>query len=376
MADLSRLEYAAVPPIAAATVTAFYLFDIADQIDLRALRTSIGSGAADARLVPRSAAPSHLQYSTPPVVVDCEVLGIAAVEDFRVRAKFFDYGVLSLALTRPFSGEWAELIAAGQTYIDNDALEQRAAGICRDLVARFASTMSGSRRDLLTEDYLVVSVTSLDAALTADDLLMQHGEAIARMLRGERQPLSHQERDDVLRHRLSYFEDDLVVATWNAAFVYDTPAGAQAALEILELANSQLLEFRYYDDRLDAELGRIYSQLQRPPHWWDGLVGRGYIRAANHLQSLFIEVNEITDRTENALKIVGDIYAARLFQLTAARLALEPWKANVEEKLTTLNDIYRFAVEQVAIARGHFLELTIVLILIFELVLFFMGIMT
>jgi hypothetical protein len=60
----------------------------------------------------------------------------------------------------------------------------------------------------------------------------------------------------------------------------------------------------------------------------------------------------------------------------ASRLGLDPWKASVEEKLKTLNDIYRFAVEQVAISRGHLLELTIIAILVLELVLFFMGIMT
>ena len=51
------------------------------------------------------------------------------------------------------------------------------------------------------------------------------------------------------------------------------------------------------------------------------------------------------------------------------------WKANVREKLQTLDDIYRFAVEQTAMARGELLELMIVAILIFELVLFFLGIM-
>ena len=37
---------------------------------------------------------------------------------------------------------------------------------------------------------------------------------------------------------------------------------------------------------------------------------------------------------------------------------------------------YRFTVEQVNMTRGHILELTIVLILLFELWLFFQGIMT
>ena len=60
----------------------------------------------------------------------------------------------------------------------------------------------------------------------------------------------------------------------------------------------------------------------------------------------------------------------------ASRLGLAPWKASVEEKLTTLNNIYRFAVGQVSITRGHFLELMIIVILVFELVLVFMGILT
>ncbi|MCA1561200.1 MAG: hypothetical protein LC804_13370, partial [Acidobacteria bacterium] len=165
------------------------------------------------------------------------------------------------------------------------------------------------------------------------------------------------------------------VPTWNAAFVYDTDPGAAATLDIFEFANSQLLEFRYYDELLDAELGRIYAALQRS-RWYDAVAGRRYTRAANELHALFIDVNELTDKTENALKMVGDIWAARLFTLAAARLGLERWKQNVEEKLETLDDIYRFAVNQTGIARGHLLELTIVLILILELVLFFMGIMT
>lgn len=114
-----------------------------------------------------------------------------------------------------------------------------------------------------------------------------------------------------------------------------------------------------------------YLQYQR----WNNLFGRGYINAAQQLHALFIDVNELTDRTENALKIVGDIYAARVFNLAAARLGVARWKQSVEDKLETLDDIYRFAVEQVSISRGQFLELTVILILVLELVLFFLGIM-
>jgi hypothetical protein len=209
---------------------------------------------------------------------------------------------------------------------------------------------------------------------TADRVLDEHGHDIARLLRAERESLSRQEREEALRHRISYLECDLLVPAWNAAFVYDTESGAQGSLEILEFANSQLVEFRYYDELLDRELARIYADLQRPS-WFRGWRGRRYSRAARQVHALFIDVNELTDRAENALKIAGDVYTARVFALTGLRLGLEQWKANVRDKLKTLDDIYRFAVEQTAMARGETLEAMIVLILVFELILFFMGIM-
>jgi hypothetical protein len=47
----------------------------------------------------------------------------------------------------------------------------------------------------------------------------------------------------------------------------------------------------------------------------------------------------------------------------------------VQEKLKTLDDVYRNAVELTTISRGQVMELAIVLILVLELVLFFMGVM-
>src|ERR1051325_6177230 len=103
-------------------------------------------------------------------------------------------------------------------------------------------------------------------------------------------------------------------------------------------------------------MASISSRVQGP-RWYEQWVGSRYTRAARQVHSLFIDVNELTDRTENALKFIGDIYAVRLFRLVADRLGLDTWKANVQEKLKTLDDIYGFAVEQRSIARGHLLEL-------------------
>jgi len=362
-----------VDEIRGGQIVLFYLFDVSDTIDLQVISRTIG-GTTAAKLLPKQATPPYIQYEKPPLSFEGDVVGLAEVDGFKPRVRLYDYGVVSIALSRPFCGSWSGLVGLGQTLIESDEFEQRAEAMCQTIVERTRPALVGLRSKFVQEDYLAYVVNALDTPQPSDQLLAERGDQIAAMLRGERQALSDQEKTTILRHRISYLADDLVIPTWNAAFVYDTPTGAQAALEIVEFANSQLLEYRYYDERLDDELTVIYGSLQKP-RWFDEWRASRYTRAARQVHSLFIEVNEVTDRTENALKFIGDIYAARLFWLVADRLGLSTWKADIDTKLKTLDDIYRFAVEQSAMSRGQFLELTIVLILVLELVLFFMGIM-
>lgn len=348
-------------------VTAFFLFDVADAIDLIRVRELVDS-TVPARLSTRPSTPTYLQYQQPPLTFDGAAIGLAEVEGFRTRAKAFDYGVLSIALTRDLPGSWESLLAAGLEWQDNARLSDAAERVARQLLARIGQAIERPRANFLTEDYLVFALLTDPTSPTSDQLLNLQGADIAQLLRGERENLSAQEREEVLRHRISYYETDLVIPTWNSAFVYDTREGAPGVLEILEFTNSQLLEFRYYDQLLDAELSKIYAGLQRHS-WRPAMIGRRYTRAAREVHAVFIDVNELTDRAENALKIAGDVYAARVFGTTAARLGLDQWKANVREKLKTVDDIYRFAVERTAIARGEFLELTIVILILLEIFL-------
>jgi hypothetical protein len=349
-----------------ATITAYYLFEVSETIRLGPLQAAFGPAATLATLSDKAPGAPRIRYIQPPVVVDGEAIGEATLGDFRVRAKFYDYGVISLALSRGCSGPWADVVAVSQELIENDALQAQAEATVQRILGRIGTFLEDRHQAILDEEYLVVGVSAFDPPLSAAEVIDRHGAEIAQLLRGERQPLSAQERDEVLRHRLSYLADDVVVVAWNAAFLYDSEAAMTGAADVLEFANSQLLEFRYHDERLEGALAGIYARLQRP-RWTDSLIGRRYLRATRELHSLFIDVNELTDRTENALKLVGDVYSARLFGMVAARLGLERWKRNVEEKLKTLDDIYRFAVEQVRVSQGNLLELVIVLILVFEL---------
>ena len=361
--------------ITAGGVHAFYLFDVAQGIDLATVQRTLGTAAQSASLQDKGPGPPRVRYVQPPVVIDGEAVDLREIDGFHVRVKLYDYGVVSLMLSRPFAGSWADLVRVGQEFIESEPLEQHAAEACARLVERLGPALIGLRSGFLGEDYLAVVVSGLDAPASAEAVIEAHGAEIAQMLRGERQPLSRQEREEVLRHRLSYLADDLVVPAYNAALIYDGEGPSRATLEVLELVNSQLLEFRYHDELLESELTRIYTALQRPRPL-HRLLGRRSARAARRLHAVFIDVNELTDRMENAVKLVGDIYLARLFGLAAARVGLDGWKRNVEDKLETLDDIYRFAVEQSGMSQGNFLELVIVLILVLELGLIFAGILS
>ena len=347
-------------------VLALYLFEVGDAVDVRAVGTLVGSSVT-APLQSRPATPPYLQYQQPPVVIDGAAIGLDAAGTRQPRFTVYDYGIIAVRFTEPLPSSWEDLIELGQRWQDNPGILAEAERCCRELVRRIGSAITALRSSFLWEDYVVFALTpSGDGA--ADALLEARGPAIAQLLRGEREPLSAQERDEVLRHRISYYASDMVIATWSSALVYDSEAGARSSVEILEFANSQLLQFRYYDQLLDGELAHIYAQLQKGG-WRRNWAGRGYTRAARHVHSLFIDVNELTDRTENALKIAGDVYVARLFAMTAARIGLEQWRGNVREKLKTLDDIYRFAVEHAGMSRGEVLELTVVILILLEIVL-------
>jgi len=354
-------------------LTFFYAADIAESVMLSELPRVLGATTSAKPLALRASASPYLQYQQPPVTFDGDAIGLTTGGDFRAVIKVFDYGVVSIALRRAFAGEWESLVRLTSEPAMLDTAVREAEWAVRACVDRIRAALVRPHDGILSEDYLVVTLTN--AGMNADELVRVRGVEIAQIVVGEAQLLSEQERDEILRHRMSFLAEDLVVPAWSAAFVVDRDDSAEATLEILEFANSQLLEFRYYDARLDADLTRIYSDLQTGRPSPVALGGR-YERAARQLHSLFIEVSELTERTENALKVVGDAHAARLFALVAGRMGLSGWKASVRDKLQMLDNIYRFTVEQSGLRRGEFLELAIVLILILELVLVFLGVLT
>jgi len=160
-------------------VTAFFMYDVADAIDLQTVR-SLTTHTVAARLAPRPPTPAYVQYKQPPLSIEGEAIGIAEIAGFRVRFKIFDYGVVSVALTHAVPPTWPDLVAQGLKWHDEAHFMPRAEAACRTLVTRLAPAMTAPREHLLTEDYLVFTLTEVDDAQSAEALLAAHGSEIAQ----------------------------------------------------------------------------------------------------------------------------------------------------------------------------------------------------
>jgi len=375
--DLARLP--ATTPLRG-SVLVLIQFDVCEEIRLDELRKIFGARTAEASF--KHQAPGYVRYQRPPVEENLDPLILDSGERLEGQIKYYDYGVVSLVFELPFSGDWDTLVNLSCRWTSDTNFEKLATRVVTQkleraapaLIKPYASQEGGA--EWLQEDYFIFHVKELklgdiDAAPSANDLLAAHGDQIAQVVRGEMSMLSDGERQEILQSRISYYPNDLAVIGWNAAFIYDTDAGAETVIQLLQYANSQLLEFRHYDELLTKELENVYDFLDAGG---TGLWGRWRTaRAASKLHTVLLDVNELTERADNAIKFLSDMFSARLYKLCAQKVGVPDYKDLVKEKLQTAEDLYRFMVEQFNQSRAFVLELMVVVILIIELVYFFRG---
>jgi hypothetical protein len=354
--------------IAEGAVRAYYLFDVADTIDL-AQMTALGEMRAPAVLPRWRPTPPYLQFPVPPMVAhlpEAEFDGLRAA----VRVKFYDYGVVSLRLSFDAAGSWNELTHLSERARTDQRISEFAERTVKAICDEYAHALD-ERHAPLIEDYLIVEIERFAETLDAETLLDDNAPELASLLLGERRPISAIESEESLRARFSYHDDDLTIVQWDAAFVYDRGESARAIEEILEFANSQLLELRTYDALLDRELDLIYKM--QPAQTLRSLRGRREAERAATLRYIIVDVLELIDRSSNALKVVGDAYYARIYRSASARLGLVDWQRQIDTKLSSVREMYRFFSDEARSRRDEFLEVIIVVLVAFEVLI---GILT
>jgi len=350
------------------SVLSLTLFDVCEEINLAQLSSILGAPRVETTF--KHSAPEYVRFERPPVHEHVGEVALSTGDRVHADLKFYDYGVVSVTLERPFAGSWDDLLTLAKDWIWSPTFESDASAIVRARVERAVPALVKSYSRWLTEDYFIFHLSEIEGQPTAEELARESGERMARIVRGETGHLSNAEVSEILQSRISYYPNDLAVIGWNAAFLYDTATGAEGTVQLLEYANSQLLEFRHYDELLTRELQRVYNSLEQGT----GVIRRWrFAREASRLNTVRLEVTEIAERADNAIKFLSDMFAARLYRLAAAKVGVPDYKDLVNSKLKTAEELYRFMVDEFHQGRAFVLELIVVIILIIELLALFRG---
>jgi len=344
-------------------------FDVSEEIRLDELRKIFGARRAEASF--KHPAPGYVQYQRPPVVEPIEPLVLDSGERLDGQIKYYDYGVLSVLFELPFAGDWDKLVRLSGRWVWDTDFTALASKIVKMKLERARPALIKPYREWLHEDYFIFHVREMAGQPSAGEILKLYGDQIAQIVRGETSRLSEGERQEILQGRISYYPNDLAVIGWNGSLLYDTEAGAETAIQLLEYANSQLLEFRHYDELLTRELENVYDFLETGgtslwSRWRTA-------RAATKLHTVLLDVDELTEHADNAIKFLSDMFSARLYKLAAGKVGVPDYKDLVQQKLKTAEELYRFMVDQFNQSRAFVLELMVVIILVIELVWLFRG---
>jgi hypothetical protein len=347
---------------------AFVAFDVGFEIDLERARRLLQGTRAPALRQERPT-PPEVEYPEAPVEVGLGEQLLLGGTTAVVSARLFDFGVVSILYTVPLPPTLEALAPCGRALLDQAGLVALAEEHMQALVQRVAPAVARLQVADLSEEYFVFQVSELDGRPDAETLLREHGADLARAIALEPAPLAPAYVRELLDDAVTYAPNDVVVSAWRAAVVYDRLYDDTVA--VFESLNIQLLELRFQDRRLDRALERVGPV--RPRRRGLGAFLNPYRQPVRELAELTMESTLLAERAANAMKLLGDDYLARVARKAGDRLHLADWAASIRRKQEAVTRLYETLNGQLANQRAEALELAIVLLIVFEIVLFFSG---
>lgn len=224
---------------------------------------------------------------------------------------------------------------------------------CRAVLWRYHCNTS------FDEEYSVYCISGYKG--DPEDIISEHKESIAGLLKTERTPLDEEEINATLKFNIKYSKDDITIVEWDGAFVFDPRGDFASNIELFEIANLQLLKLRVLEHELEKRLERAAWLLQKTTKKKIPLLKSREIR--NSLREIIrIRTESIQEfaATERNINLIGDWYSARLFDLITKKLHLEEWKTNNNRTLDALEDIYSMISENFSMSFSTSLEFIII----------------
>lgn len=350
-----------------------FLYDVAESIDLVKLRGLLGErGGSAGHSFPRRT-PSYVRFEHPPVVEPAESISVSPGGTVSCPVKYYSFGAMVIQVEVPFHCDWPTLVQQGARWMDAPDVEPLVKELVRRRLKQIQPAVNRATEDWLQENYLVVEIHEIidpeGKQFSAEEITASHGGQLVQLIRGETTALASHSIEESLQSSLSYYPSDLVVVGSHGAVVVDGPEDAAAVTQILEYSKMQLLEFRYYDRFLTDVLADFYLALEKKRNTLSARLTLP--RESQRFNTIRLDVMELTERIDNAIKFVSDIYYARIYRLAATRMGVEDYRNLVDQKLDTFGELYDSMVDRFNETRSFVIELLIAILAALDVIFLF-----
>jgi len=348
----------------------YRLFDVASEINLSLMESGAREGTKRMRLS-KHPYMKALEFANPPVSLELQGFTKTLFEEtlhITVVAKAYDFGVLSLAFYIPIpeGTTFSELEFVAKGLDTDEAIDEKAKEYIEQLIYSLGdAVVNPSIKEQFIEDYMIFAIQSLDNETDMSGFLTRYDPS--RLLLYETREVSQYTREETLKHRFSYYPDDLVIIHLDNAFVIE-PSGSFDLFDILEFANAQILELRYYDRVLDRQLAWIYRELSKRKAV-SAFRLRDYEQLGKKVTEIITELTAVTEIVDNALKVTEDVYYAKIYRTAMMLFRSRDWELSIKEKLKVVTNTSSMIYNEISTKRGHILEMGIIILIVIEIVI-------
>ena len=193
-------------------------FDVCEEIRLDQLQQIFGARTPQHPTL-KHQAPGYVRYQRPPVVEPIEPLVLESGERLEGQIKYYDYGVVSVVLELPFSGDWDTLVRLGSRWVWDVDFSAHASHIARQKLERAAPALVKPYREWLSEDYFIFHVREMAGSPSAEELAKRRVPRSPRSCVAKRRSSPKASITKFCSQGFPTIRMILAVIGWNAAFL-------------------------------------------------------------------------------------------------------------------------------------------------------------
>ncbi|MGP1273497.1 MAG: hypothetical protein ACTS22_09200 [Phycisphaerales bacterium] len=345
-----------------------FAFDIGFQVDLDTAEPLVSQATRHRLVRARRPAPIWFDYSPPPLrlQIDSDPIPVGDRSTVGgVEALIYDFGAALLTYRLPLPATLSGLPALGRELYEHIGLGAEARRRMAEVLDAISPAVERPRLSDASEDYAVFAITSWEGG-SAEELLHAHRATIAQAIEAESVELSEEQIARTVGASMAYASSDLSIIDWNAAVLFD--AEPDDVIAVLQHANVELLELRVLDHELDSILDHADETLAAltRSRFWPAFASSGMLRRFASVQT---DAAVMFEGVNNAIKLLGNQYLARLYRLTADRLDLPAWQASVQRKLDATESLYQKMSDSTSTKRLEVLEWVIIVLIAVSIIL-------